>query len=235
MRFWIEPEVHDLFPSLSIGILTLKDVRNDESRSELAALKDARMAEIRCQLSLQELDGHPHLKAWREAYRRFGTSPKKHRPTAESLLRRVLQGKGLPSISPLVDLYLLTSVECVLPIGGYDLDNIDGDIVLRVSPGREPFAPLDGEEREETYAGEIVYADASKILTRRWNHRDGDLAKIRGTSDTVALFCESPSSGVPPETIQACLDRLAAYARRFCQCRTSDQTVKGRSGPVDIL
>lgn len=40
------------------------------------------------------VEEHPHLAAWREAFRAFGAKPQRTRPSAEALLRRV--SAGLP-------------------------------------------------------------------------------------------------------------------------------------------
>ncbi len=54
----------------------------------------------RCRRSLSEL---PTLSAWRQAFRRFGANPTKHRSAAEALLRRLQKG-DIPGINTLVDI-----------------------------------------------------------------------------------------------------------------------------------
>src|SRR6266571_9374742 len=51
----------------------------------------------------------------RDLYRDFGIDPTRTRPSSESLLRRVLQGKGLPRILNAVDVCTLCSLQFLLP------------------------------------------------------------------------------------------------------------------------
>jgi DNA/RNA-binding domain of Phe-tRNA-synthetase-like protein len=168
-------------------------------------------------MSLERLNEHPYIMAWRETYRRFGAKPKDHRPTAEALLRRVVRGEDLPTISTIVDLYLAGETEYYLPIGGYDRAHIVGDITLRFSPGNEPFVPIGASQATETtFAGEVVYSDAEKVLTRRWNYRDCDAAKITAASQNIVLLCEAAMPEIPTDHVQCCAETLAANLERFC-------------------
>ncbi len=86
----------------------------------------------------------------RTLYKSFGTDPSRHRPSSEALLRRVLKGQSLYRINNAVDTCNLTSLHALLPIGMYDLDRIEGDVVLRT--GR------DGEEYEGIRKGTVHLA-----------------------------------------------------------------------------
>jgi len=67
----------------------------------------------------------------RDLYRAFGLDPTRTRPSCEALLRRVLQGKGLPRILNAVDLCNLCSLQFLLPIGLYDAGRVRGPVSLR--------------------------------------------------------------------------------------------------------
>jgi DNA/RNA-binding domain of Phe-tRNA-synthetase-like protein len=127
----------------------------------------------------------PEIEAWRQAYRTFGVKPRDSRPTAEAFLRRLIKGADFPTISKAVDAYLLVETDYYLPVGGYDLDTITGDIRLRFSGGDEPFIPLGAKLDENTKPGEVVYADDRRILTRKWNYRDCDHCKITDQSQIL--------------------------------------------------
>lgn len=217
MRLIIANDIVDLFPDLRIGIVTARGVNNLSHNEEIEAIKRAAAEAVRQKFSNENLSQHPYITAWRETYRRFGTKPKEYRPTAEALLRRILRGDGIPTISKVVDLYLVVEAEFYLPIGGYDLDKITGDIILRLSPGDERFIPLGMAQVEEiTYPGEVVYSDSNRVLTRRWNYRDCDFAKITHESRNVVLFCEAALSDIPTDHLARCVQQLAVYLQRFC-------------------
>ena len=100
-------------------------------------------------------------------------------------------------------------------MGGFDLDHIDGTIRLRRSEGSEGFNPLGTKGPEETYNGEIVYADASRILTRRWNYRDA--VKTLITEDTVNLvmFFDA-SSEIRIDVVQDAMDEFITLLSDAC-------------------
>ncbi len=79
------------------------------------------------------------ISATRAAYKALGKDPARYRGSAEALLRRVIAGKGLPRINNVVDVINLVSFESRLPIGLYDLANVQGDIVFRAGRAEETY------------------------------------------------------------------------------------------------
>jgi DNA/RNA-binding domain of Phe-tRNA-synthetase-like protein len=231
MKAYISDDVAAAFPELLIGVIRLDEVDNRKDPDPLLRAAVAqRAAELRAEVGSP--DEVPELAAWQRAYRAFGSNPRRHRPSAEALVRQVLKGGAPPSISPLVDCYLYISLLTFLPIGGYDLDAVDGDVVLRTSPGNEPFVALGGAV-EVTEKGEVVYADDTKVLTRRWNHRDGELSKLDRASNSAVLFCESPG-GIQPSSVGRACYLLAEEARRWTGATTTVAEMLRAGGLIEV-
>ena len=72
----------------------------------------------------------------------------------EALTRRVLSGRGLGNINPLVDLYNAISLQHVVPVGGWDADDLQGDALLYRTRGGEPFHELGTSKLVQAEAGE---------------------------------------------------------------------------------
>jgi DNA/RNA-binding domain of Phe-tRNA-synthetase-like protein len=217
MIFKISNDVVLAYPDLKIAILTGTGVKISSVNNEIEALKRKIESEIRNKFSLETLIEHPFIAAWRDTYRSFGVKPKKYNPTAEALVRRILHGEPIPTINTLVDSYLIVEAEYLLPIGGYDLDKIEGDIHLRYSPGGEQFVPLGRpEELEVTNSNEIVYSDDKKILTRKWNYKDCEQTKITLSTTRVALFMEIADKRIPIETLEKAIKRLEKLVLTYC-------------------
>ena len=106
---------------------------------------------------------HPHLLAWREAFRAFGA--KRYRCSAEALISRADE---FPQINRLVDLYNAVSVRWAVPVGGEDIDQVVGPVRLVFATGSEAF---DGGDPPKP--GEVVWADGAGVTCRRWNWRQG--------------------------------------------------------------
>jgi DNA/RNA-binding domain of Phe-tRNA-synthetase-like protein len=97
--------------------------------------------------------------AVRTMYKRVGLDPTKTRPSSEALLRRVRKGDPLPRINSLVDVVNWCSLDTRLPFGLYDLDRIEGDVVLRLGRDEEAYAGI----RKDTVhvAGRLTLADSA--------------------------------------------------------------------------
>lgn len=216
MKLIISERIAQRYPDLRIGVLKAEDIQNRSKLDELEEIKAQKAAQFRKRYRRDTLLEHPHIAAWRETYRSFGAKPKKYKPTAEALLRRILSGVNIPTISAVVDSYLVVETEYLLPIGGYDLDKIAGNITLRFSEGGEEFQPLGSQATETTKPGEVVYCDDARVLTRRWNYRDCDATKITIESRRIGLFIEAAERTIESSALIDGLNSLEGYVSRFC-------------------
>jgi DNA/RNA-binding domain of Phe-tRNA-synthetase-like protein len=160
---------------------------------------------------------HPHIDSWRDAYRAFGTNPKRQRPSVDALRRRLARNGKLPRITPLVDAYNLVSASRAVPAGAFDLDAVAGDIEVRPAAGDERFTPLgEPDETETPRPGEVIYHDDASVLTRHWNHRDADRTKVTGDSTRVVFLLETTDEkqfgDVVKQAAEDLADRLKARA-----------------------
>ena len=218
MRVIISRDIQVRYPDLRIGIVTGLGVSNVcVNYNKLQDFLREVIGEAgRRGYTPETLSTHPYMACWRSTYSSFGAKPKKHRPTAEAVVRRVLQGGELPSINPIVDVYLGIELRWWLPIGGYDLDAVQGDIMLRLSSGGEQFNGIGESDPEITDPGEVVYADDCRVLTRRWNYRDADATKITTETHDIALFVEAPGKDIPSDALEECAKDLAINLGDIC-------------------
>jgi len=122
------------------------DVNVAESSVELLAEMNTRIQHISESLSIESISKIPTIAASRKAYKACGKDPARYRLSAEALLRRVVSGKGLYHINNVVDQLNLVSITTGFSIGGYDADQIEGDIVFGIG---NPFEPYSGIGRGE--------------------------------------------------------------------------------------
>jgi DNA/RNA-binding domain of Phe-tRNA-synthetase-like protein len=165
---------------------------------------------------------HPHIDSWRQAYRAFGTNPKRQRPSVDALRRRLARNGKLPRITPLVDAYNLVSATYAVPAGAFDLDAVTGDIEVRHAKGDEVFTPLGEPDVTETpRPGEVIYHDDTSVLTRHWNHRDADRTKVTDDSASVVFLLETTDQEGFGDLVRQAATDLAARLRS----RTDDVTI----------
>jgi DNA/RNA-binding domain of Phe-tRNA-synthetase-like protein len=208
-RLTVNPRIFEQFPDYQALIIYAEGIQNFASTEESTALLRAAEQASRANLSLDALSQHPHIAAWREAYRRLGSKPKKYPCSAEALLQRVLKGQDLPAINGIVDLYNALSLKYVLPVGGEDWNQLAGDLHLKYAEGNEPFLTIqDGREQViHPDAGEIIWADTAGATCRRWNWRQGRRTQLTAETQSI-YFVLDRLAPYPTETLQTAAEEL---------------------------
>lgn len=217
----IDPAIFERFPGTLVGTVVARAI--DNRTGDPGLVDGLRAAEARARIALAGavLVEHPRIAPWREAYRGFGAKPKKYPSSIEALCRRVARGDELPSINPLVDLYNAVSLRHLLPVGGEDLDRLDGPLTLRFAGESEPEVALLGRpEPAAPEAGEVIYADAVGAVCRRWNWREAARTCLSETTRNAILVVEllPPTE---PAVLDAALAELAAGVERYCSGTTA--------------
>jgi DNA/RNA-binding domain of Phe-tRNA-synthetase-like protein len=212
----VAADVRAAFPGLFIVGLLVEGLDNRGSWPDVAD----RLTAIESSGTPIDADD-PRIASWHAAYRRFGTNPRRLRPSIDALTRRLARTGRLPRIGPFVDAYNLVSVTHGVPAGAFDLDRVDGDIVVRFARPGDVFTPLgEPDSVEEPHAGEVIYADASGVLTRHWNHRDADRTKVSTESRRVLAVLEAVE-----EAHHAAVDAAAADLAALLAPRAKDVAV----------
>jgi len=231
--FRIHDDILSRFPNIKIGVLSGRNVAVRRGDEGLEGLKGEVIQEVAAKLGSRPVAEHPYVSSWRRMYRGFGAKAGDYRPSAEGLLRRALRGRGLPTINTAVDAYNVVSLRHLIPMGGFDLDRVAGDIMLRFSAGGERFLPIGASEAEETYEGEAVYADDVRILTRRWNHRDCDETKITEETRNIVMFADG-SPEIPEEAVGTAMEELASVLSSVCGGEIKTDMVDGNRRKLHI-
>ena len=171
MNFSIEP-ILGAFPAYRCGVVLAEIEAVPEGRAPMldAAIAAAEL-DARSRYDLETVGEIPAIRDWRKAYRAFGIKKTSYRCSVERLLRGVLQGRGLPRVNGFVDAYNLVSLRHLAPLGADDLDRVSGGLAFRYATPDDSFIALGDESATEDPPkdGEIVYADGTKVLCRRWN------------------------------------------------------------------
>jgi DNA/RNA-binding domain of Phe-tRNA-synthetase-like protein len=186
MIFSVHKELFDILPDLTIGVVVAMGVDNTRPSREIDDLLIQTVEEMKKNFIGDKAQEHPKIKPWRTAFTKLGISGSKFPSSIESMARRVLKGDPFPKINPLVDLYNSVSLKFLVPMGGHDLDTIEGNIHLRFAEGWEPFTPLGSGETVVVPKGELVYRDDREVLTRNWVWRQCD--KDKATEKTKNIF-----------------------------------------------
>jgi lysyl-tRNA synthetase class 2 len=216
MYFSIDERIFRQFPGTAVGIVVAYGIKNNQQRREIGEFAQ----QVRDNLirigSTVDLGQHPQITAWRNAYKQFGATPKKHLSSVENLLQRTLKQQPSAPISPLVDIYNAISLKYLLPAGGEDLDTVVGDIRLTIAGPSEPAVILLGQqEARAPEAGEVIYADEKGAICRRWNWKEAERTKLTAETHNAVLVVEA----LPPvkrEVLEAAVHDLAGLIAHYC-------------------
>ena len=235
MQFRVSNEVFDLFPDFCVGLVVALGVNNHGDTGAEEVRRASAAAAVR--LAEQPLSADPSLAAWRRAFARLGVDHERFPNAAEALLRRVAAGEQLPTINPAVDLGNAVSLDYRLPVGAHDMDRLRGDFGVRLSRAEDFFTPMGQPESEEVPPGEVVYADAAEVRTRRWVWRLGEKAKVTPASQNI-VFPIDGFVGVDDSAVRAATAELAGLVEQRLGARavtiflSREQPVANLPAPV---
>jgi len=224
-------ELTERFPEFRVAIVIAEGLTVGERDATLDAEIAQAEARVRARWAGTELSAIPGVAAWRTAYRGFGIKKTSYRSSVERLLKRVLAGDALPRVNALVDVYNMVSLDEGLCLGCDDLDRVEGDLAFRFSRSGDSFLDMGAAEGEDPNdppkAGEVVYADAVKVLCRRWNWRQDARSAVAAGTRRVVLTAQSNGAG----DVEAAAARLVEGIARVCGGRAR-ALVAERARPV---
>jgi len=207
-----EDEVNSRFPDLKVLTSRVKDVQVQKSSESLADFKDQVISQVREKRDLDELKDVSIFRKYRDFFWDLGIDPTKTRPASEALIRRILQGKEIPTINTLVDAYNLASIKSEIPLAAFDHKNLDGELKLRFSERGEVFRGIGMDDPKELSGDELVVSDSEKIVAI-YPYRDSEETKITtGTDDVLLMVCGIPDiGGKLAEAREIMLDYVTEY------------------------
>jgi DNA/RNA-binding domain of Phe-tRNA-synthetase-like protein len=153
----------------------------------------------------------PGVAETRALFHALGIDPTKHRPSSEALLRRVLQGKGLPVVSPIVDVCNLSSLEHQLPLGLYDRDLVHGEVVVRLGRDDEGYEGIRG--KRVNLFGRLLLADEDGAFGAPTSDSLRTSITPATRNVAVAVFCPAHRAA---QGLSAALEHVAGMLSRHC-------------------
>jgi DNA/RNA-binding domain of Phe-tRNA-synthetase-like protein len=212
----VSDDVRALAPGFTHVAIEAHGLVNGPSTDAGARLLDDAARRLAARLDGRAPHEDPHMAAWRTAYTAFGAKPSRTRNSAEALAKRALTDAGLPRINLLVDLYNAVSVAHLIPVGGEDLDRVQGGMRLVRATGAEDFVTVAGGEEtvEHPDAGEVVWCDDAGVTCRRWNWRQGPRTRLTERTTSGVFLLESMAP-MPVAEVTAAATELAELLEKF--------------------
>ena len=210
----INSEVKAGYPGLDVLTCRVANVAVEKKKLELEKFKEEIIKEVKGKYTLDSLKDAPTFRAYRDFFWRVGIDPTKNRPAAEALIRRILRDNPIPNVNTIVDAYNLASIKTEIALAAFDIQELQGNLVMRFARRGENFLGIGMEKPIDLEGGEVVISDDLKLVAI-YPHRDADRSKVtEKTGNILLLVC-----GVPGITIDV-LARAATvaieYVTRFC-------------------
>ena len=237
-KFIAEEPFWKLFPEAAIGVIVARGMKPAsevpaEDAAAIAALLREANAQADRHLTSNTISQNEVVRVWRDAYQQFKTK-KGARCSIENLLKRVLKGNPVGSITPAVDIYNAVSLKYALPVGGEDIDTFEGDLRLGITEGGDAFRALGEDEDDPTLPDELCYRDDAGAVCRCWNWRDGQRTALTDDSENAFLIieCVDPSR---IDDLRAALDEFSQLIERYLGASIEAHAIVDRSNPEVVI
>ncbi len=230
MKFVISNHIFEKYSDAVIGVVVAKNLDNLGENKEIEKLLRQEEDRVKNEFNLENLAQNPIIANWRKAYKLFGSDD---RCSSEALIRVVLKGNQIRHINKLVDVYNYISLKYKTPVGGEDLDKIEGDIYLKFANSDEKFTILGGTEVENPKEGEVVYADDKEVICRKWNWRESDNTKLTERTKNAFLVIDA----LPPVTeniVKSAVGEFAKLVNKFCNPETSTFILNSENTQIEF-
>lgn len=217
MKFTVSSEVFEKLDNVCFGVIVAKGIDNSLVKNDIVEKLDQSIKDCEDKFKdtkVKELEG---ILCYRDAFKELGINPNKFMSSIEAMLTRTSKGKGLPNISPIVDLGNAVSLKYMVPLGAHDIDTLDGDIEVRFSKEGDGFIPLGTEETEILEDGELIYSAGDNVRTRRWIWRQSEQGKITNESKNI-FFPIDGFADKNYESVISARDELASLLKEVFSC-----------------
>lgn len=217
MKFSVSSEVFEKLDNVCFGVIVAKGIDNSLVKNDIVEKLDQSIKDCEDKFKdtkVKELEG---ILCYRDAFKELGINPNKFMSSIEAMLTRTSKGKGLPNISPIVDLGNAVSLKYMVPLGAHDIDTLDGDIEVRFSKEGDSFIPLGTEETEILEDGELIYSAGDNVRTRRWIWRQSEQGKITNESKNI-FFPIDGFTNKNYDSVMSARDELASLLKEVFSC-----------------
>jgi len=200
--------------SVALGVLEAEGIEAEALPPEFDHETDELIARLIARHSGKPSSDVPGVAETRALFHRLDLDPTRTRPSSEALLRRALQGKGLPRVNPAVDVCNLCSLEHQLPLGLYDRDEIKGDLTVRAGRPGEGYTGI--RRQRVNLAGRLLIADDNGPFGAPTADSGHTAVKSRTRNLAVVVFCPVERAG---EDLSAALEHIAGRLTQYCRAR----------------
>ena len=207
-------------PDVRLGVIEGEEVCVAPAGAELAREMDATCERLRSELTLEQVAELESIRSVRAMFRAWGVDASRYRPSAEALLRRVVQGKGLYRVSNVVDINNLGSIETAWPYGSYNRAAIEPPVALRLGATGEKY---------EGIGKQTWHLERRPVLADRCGPVGSPISDSTRTMITESVSAVLAVIFAPAQSdaasLEQAVERLARWLERFAGARVARAAV----------
>lgn len=212
INFSVEKDVLDI--GVKIIFVVIEGIDNREVSSEWLESRERIIQALIEEYKDMDYHADPVLEGFHILHDRSGVKRRKNISASENLIRLLIKNKGVFFINQVVDIYNIISMESKLALGSHDIDQVDGNVVLRFTDGTERFVPIGQMEPVLINAHEYCYCDDSNEVLCRLEIRQVEKTKVNEFSQNVFYIVqgnEATDDEFLRETAQRIIDETVKY------------------------
>ena len=234
MKFNIEQRIFGLFPNIRFVVAVangLEDMNTGAISDELnVAWQNAATEAVK----YGNPQSHPYISPWVERMKAAGAPRKKFPSSIEALVRRAGKDGKPVRINPFVDFYNTISLKYIVPAGGFDIDDLQQGLMLRLSREGDTFEAMDEDVSINIPDGEVCYADGPDIVTRHFVWKQSRRALLTPGSKNI-FFVSEILGELPNELAGEVLQAFAEGLQRHFNVEARTDILDSRNPEIDIV
>jgi DNA/RNA-binding domain of Phe-tRNA-synthetase-like protein len=157
MEIQISNELKQLIPEFKVGFVYYHDIHVSDSPQMLKGRLRLFQESLYFDFADKKITDIPAISEWRKLFKTVGTDPNRYRPSSEALYRRVQKQQFLSNVNSAVDLNNFLSLQYQIPLGIYDGNKINGDVVIKKGTEQDSYVAIN--EREVSLTNKLLSAD----------------------------------------------------------------------------
>lgn len=212
--FTISEEVKKKYPTVSVGIALIKNVRIGKVLEALEAEK-ALIKKQYAGLTTEAINAFPEVVSYRKLYRDMKVDWHSRRPSPEALLRRVAQGKELYTINTCVDAYNMVVMRHRVSVGAFDADTIEFPTTLRFPKEGEEILLLGDDTPTKYTETELAYFDGKGGFNLDFNYRDAKRTMVTERTQNIWINVDGIFD-ITPDMVKKSLKESVQEIIKYC-------------------
>lgn len=181
MKLNVSADILQKHPKLQTVFILAENLELGKSENEL------KEAFLLAEDEFRNSDQSKKIAEYKSAMGNIGVSNMKC--SVEALYSLVSKGKSLYLNNEIIDAYNLFGYKFSLCLGGYDVDRLGDNLVLRQVVDGDKFKQLNKEDYQKLSSG-VVFADENEVLCNGWICKQSDEQKIRSNTKNVLFRIE---------------------------------------------